>query len=84
MSPQVWGQAADSNGPVSLADYLNLAAINNAELKAEFEKWKAAIEEIPQAKSLEDPQLTVRLRDRTHASAKRIRGDADVPVVRDD
>jgi len=57
MSLQVWGQPVDSNGPVSLADYLNLAAINNAELKAEFERWKAAIEEIPQAKSLDDPQL---------------------------
>jgi len=57
MSLQVWGQPVDSNGPVSLLDYLNLAAINNAELKAEFERWKAAIEEIPQAKSLDDPQL---------------------------
>ena len=57
VSPQVWGQPADSNNPVSLLDYLNLAAINNAELKAEFEKWKAAIEEITQAKSLDDPQL---------------------------
>lgn len=57
VSPQVWGQPADSNGPVSLQDYLNLAAVNNAELKAEFEKLKAAIEEIPQAKSLEDPRV---------------------------
>ncbi len=57
VSPQLRGQTTDSNGPVSLQDYLNLAAINNAELKAEFEKYRAAIEEIPQAKSLEDPQL---------------------------
>ena len=55
--PQVWGQSVDSNAPVSLTDYLNLAAANNAELKAEFEKWKAAIEQVPQAKSLPDPQL---------------------------
>jgi outer membrane protein TolC len=56
--PQVWGQSADSNAPVSLTDYLRLAAANSAELKAEFEKWRAAIEQIPQAKSLSDPQLT--------------------------
>ena len=56
--PQVWGQSADSNGPVSLQDYLNLAAVNNAELKAEFERHKAAMEAIPQAKSLEDPRVT--------------------------
>lgn len=54
----VWGQPADTKGPVSLSDYLNLAAVNNAELKAEFERWRSAIEEIPQAKSLEDPRLT--------------------------
>lgn len=55
--PQAWGQPADSNSLVSLQDYLNLAAVNNAELRAEFEKWKAAIEEILQARSLSDPQL---------------------------
>lgn len=58
VSVQVWGQASDANGPISLLDYLNLAAVNNAELKAEFERWSAAIEEIPQAKSLDDPRLT--------------------------
>ena len=47
----------DANGPVTLADYLNISAVNNAQLKAEFEKWRAAIEEVPLAKSLDDPQL---------------------------
>jgi outer membrane protein TolC len=57
MSLQVWGQSPDSNGPVSLQDYLNLAVLNNAELKADFEMWRAAIEQIPQAKALPDPEI---------------------------
>jgi cobalt-zinc-cadmium efflux system outer membrane protein len=57
MSLQVWGQPVDSNGPVSLQDYLKLAALNNAELKAEFENWKAAVEQIPQAEALPDPEI---------------------------
>ncbi|MDD5010616.1 MAG: TolC family protein, partial [Phycisphaerae bacterium] len=34
------------------------ASLNNAALKAKFEEWKAALEQIPQAKSLEDPKFT--------------------------
>ena len=49
---------AKINRLVSLEDYLRLAAINNAALKASFEQWKAAIEQIPQAKSLADPKFT--------------------------
>ena len=48
----------DANTPVRLQDYLRLAAANNAGLKAEFEQWKAAAEQITQAKALMDPQLT--------------------------
>jgi outer membrane protein TolC len=48
----------DVNTPVRLQDYLRLAAANNAGLKAEFEQWKAAAEQITQAKALMDPQLT--------------------------
>lgn len=48
----------DANTPVRLQDYLRLAAANNAGLKAEFEQWKAATEQITQAKALMDPQLT--------------------------
>ena len=51
------GQSSDANGPVSLADYLKLAALNNAELKADFEMWKAAVEQIPQAQALPDPEI---------------------------
>jgi len=35
--------AGDSNEPVNLSDYLRYAALNNAELKAAFEQWKAAL-----------------------------------------
>ncbi|MHC4343294.1 MAG: hypothetical protein ACYSUP_01240 [Planctomycetota bacterium] len=34
--------SADANAPVTLQDYLRLAALNNAGLKAAFEEWKAA------------------------------------------
>jgi len=52
------------SGPVeidaesSLADYLRYAALNNAGLKAAFNRWKAAVERIPQAKSLPDPRFS--------------------------
>lgn len=54
---------ADVNSPDSgnlktLQDYLNLASDNNAELKARFEEWRSAIEQVPQAKSLDDPMFT--------------------------
>ena len=42
----------------TLADYLRYASLNNAELKAKFEEWKAALEQIPQAKALDDPRFT--------------------------
>ena len=40
-----------------LSDYLEYAAHNNAGLKAAFEQWKMAVEEIPRAKALPDPQM---------------------------
>ena len=43
---------------VTLSDYLRYAALNNAGLKAAFEQWKAATEQVPQAKSLPDPKFT--------------------------
>lgn len=42
----------------TLSDYLQEASLNNAELKAAFEEWKAALEQIPQAKALQDPKFT--------------------------
>jgi outer membrane protein, heavy metal efflux system len=41
-----------------LNDYLAYAALNNPGLKAAFNRWKAAEEQIPQVGSLPDPQLT--------------------------
>jgi len=49
---------SDANSPKQLQDYLRYAALNNAGLKAAFEQWKAAVEQIPQAKSLPDPKFT--------------------------
>lgn len=53
LEPQV-----DTNGLTTISDYLQYAALNNAALKMSFERWKAAIEQVPQAKSLPDPKFT--------------------------
>ncbi len=50
--------AADANVPQTLSEYLRYAALDNAGLKAAFEEWKAALEQIPQAKALPDPRFT--------------------------
>ena len=50
-------QITEANTLVKLEDYLRYASLNNAGIKAVFEQWKAAIEEVPQAKALPDPQL---------------------------
>ena len=50
--------SSDANIPVTLQDYLQEAALNNAGLKAAFEQWKAAVEQITQAKALPDPKFT--------------------------
>ena len=56
----VYSQQTDAGTEslVTLPDYLRHAALNNAGLKAAFEQWKAAIEQVPQAKSLPDPKFT--------------------------
>ena len=51
-------QSTDTNDLQSLPDYLRFASLNNAELKAKFEEWKAALEQIPQARALDDPKFT--------------------------
>ena len=48
----------DPNSPQTLNDYLYQSAMNNSGLKSAFEAWKAAIEQIPQAAALDDPQFT--------------------------
>lgn len=51
-------QPSDGNSLVSLGDYLRYASLNNANLKAMFEQWKAALEQVPQAEALPDPKFT--------------------------
>lgn len=51
-------QPSDVNDLQLLPDYLRYASLNNAELKSKFEQWKAALEQIPQAKALDDPKFT--------------------------
>ncbi|MBW2099717.1 MAG: TolC family protein [Deltaproteobacteria bacterium] len=41
-----------------LTDYLTYAALKNPGLKAAFLRWKAALEKIPEVKSLPDPRFT--------------------------
>jgi outer membrane protein, heavy metal efflux system len=58
----VWSQIgiADVNSPdnpKTLEEYVSLAVSNNAELSAKYEEYKAALELIPQAKALPDPQM---------------------------
>lgn len=50
-------EKGEPNGPVRLQKYLREAALNNAGLKAAFEKWKSALEQVPQAQSLPDPKF---------------------------
>ena len=51
-------QTTDANSPVELQDYLRYAALHNVSLKASFERWRAAVENVPQAKVLPDPRFT--------------------------
>lgn len=44
----------------TLKEYLAYAALNNPGLEAAFNRWKAAIERIPQEQSLPDPRFTYR------------------------
>ncbi len=46
------------NAPLLLKDYLYQAAMNNSGLRAAFDSFHAAMEQIPQAASLDDPQFT--------------------------
>jgi outer membrane protein TolC len=50
--------SADANSLVTLQDYLGYAERNNAALKSIFEQFRAAAEEVPQARALPDPRLT--------------------------
>jgi cobalt-zinc-cadmium efflux system outer membrane protein len=42
----------------TLDDYLRYAALNNAELEAAFNRWKAELEKVPQVRALPDPRFS--------------------------
>jgi len=46
------------NEESTLEDYLAYAALNNAGLQAAFNRWKAALERVPQVRALPDPKFT--------------------------
>ena len=48
------GELTEASG---LSDYLAYAALNNPGLEAAFNRWKAALEEVPQVKALPDPRF---------------------------
>jgi cobalt-zinc-cadmium efflux system outer membrane protein len=50
--------AEDPNSLQTIDDYLQYALLNNAGVKADFERFKSAVEQVPQAKALEDPTFT--------------------------
>jgi len=50
--------SVDLRGQNPLDNYLRIAADNNPGLKAKFQNYQAALERLPQAKALPDPELT--------------------------
>jgi outer membrane protein TolC len=42
----------------TLDDYFRYAALNNPGLEAAFQRWKAAVERLPQVRALPDPRFT--------------------------
>ena len=52
------GGVPDLSEGASLRDYLLVAAGNNPGLRAAFERWRAAMARIAQARALPDPKLT--------------------------
>ncbi|MCH7546525.1 MAG: TolC family protein [Planctomycetes bacterium] len=54
-APATTSQPDDSS---TLDDFLIIAALNNPQLEAAFANWKAALERLPQVRSLPDPRFT--------------------------
>jgi outer membrane protein TolC len=52
------GKPNEPNQFLILRDYLTYAEAHNAGLKSSFQQWQMALEQIPQAKALPDPQVT--------------------------
>jgi cobalt-zinc-cadmium efflux system outer membrane protein len=55
------GKSQNQNIPLgdnpTLSDYLRYAALNNAGLRAAFEQWSMAVQQVPQAEALPDPRF---------------------------
>ena len=51
------GKLPELNEDSGLSDYLAYAALNNSQLKSAFNKWQAALEKLPQVRSLPDPKF---------------------------
>jgi len=49
----------------TLDDYLACAALNNPGLRAAYYRWNAALERLPQARALPDPQISYEIETRT-------------------
>ena len=52
-----FGEPNETNRFLALRDYLEYAESHNAGLKSSYQQWQMALEQIPQAKALPDPQL---------------------------
>jgi len=58
--PEVNFSLAELDEKSDLSDYLSYAALNNPGLQAAFNRWKAALERVPQVKSLPEPRFNYR------------------------
>ncbi|MFC1650048.1 TolC family protein [Candidatus Latescibacterota bacterium] len=63
LESETFGDDSRSESPIlnqssRLSDYLAYAAFNNPQLEAAFNRWKAALEKIPQVRSLPDPRFS--------------------------
>jgi outer membrane protein TolC len=51
------GAEQEPNRLLIVKDYLEYAEAHNAGLKSSYQQWQAAVEEVPQAKAMPDPQM---------------------------
>jgi cobalt-zinc-cadmium efflux system outer membrane protein len=58
-TPRVVAAGEKASGPLTLPALIEEALRNNPEILSMRQRWEAAKEEVPQARSLEDPQLTI-------------------------
>lgn len=48
----------DLGSDATLDDYIQYALLNNPGVEAAYQRWRAAVERVPQARTLPDPRLT--------------------------